>query len=54
MGSEDFLFLPVILPFFAVGAVEGIDDAVDAPLVTAAGATTGVVFFLLFFVLAAA
>ena len=36
MGSEDFLSLPVVLLFFAVGSVEGIDVAVDASL--AAGA----------------
>ena len=54
MGSEDFLFLPVVLLFFAVGSVEGVDVAVHASSVAAAGAATGVVFFLLFFVLAAA
>jgi hypothetical protein len=53
MGSADF-FLPVILPFFVVGAVDGVDVAVDALLVAAAGAATGVSFFLFFFVLAAA
>ena len=54
MGSEDFLFLPVVLPVFAVGAGEGIDVAVNASLVAAAGAATWVVFFLLFFVLVVA
>ena len=54
MGSEDFLFLTVVLPFFAVGVVEGVYVAVDASLVAAARAATGVVFFLLFFVLAVA
>ena len=53
MGSADF-FLPVILPFFVVGAVDGVDIVVDASLVAAAGAATGVAFFLFFFVLAAA
>ena len=54
MGLVDFLFLPVVLPFFVVGAVEGVDIAVNATLVAAAGAVTRVVFFLFFFVLAAA
>ena len=53
MGSADF-FLPVVLPFFVVGAVDGVDVAVDASLVAAAGAATRVSFFLFFFVLAAA
>ena len=53
MGSADF-FLLVILPFFVVGAVDGVDVAVDASSVAAAGAATGVSFFLFFFVLAAA
>jgi hypothetical protein len=54
MGLSDLLFLPIVLPFFVVGAVEGIDVAVIASSVAAAGAATGVVFFLFFFVLAAA
>ncbi len=37
MGSADF-FLPLVLPFFVVGAVDGVDVAVDASLVAAAGA----------------
>ena len=53
MGSADF-FLPVVLPFFAVGAVEGVGVAVNASSVAAAGAATGVAFFLFFFVVAAA
>ncbi len=46
--------MPVVLPFFEVGAVEGVDIAVNALSVMAAGAATGVVFFLFFFVLVAA
>jgi len=53
MGSADF-FLPVVLPFFVVGAVDVVGVAVDASLVVAAGAATGVAFFLFFFVLVAA
>jgi hypothetical protein len=46
MGSADFFFLPVVLPFFMVGAVDGVGVAVDASSVAAAGAATGVAFFL--------
>jgi len=53
MGLEDFSFLSVVLPFFVVGVVEGIDVAADASSVVAARAAIGGVFFLLFFVLAA-
>jgi hypothetical protein len=53
MGSADF-FLPVVLPFFVVAAVDGVDVAVDTLSVAAVGAATGVAFFLFFFVLAAA
>ena len=53
MGSADF-FLPVVLPFFVVEVVDGDDVAVDVLSVAAAGAATGVAFFLFFFVLTAA
>ena len=53
MGLVDF-FLSVVLPFFVVGVVDCVGVAVDASLVAAAGAATGVVFFLFFFVLVAA
>jgi hypothetical protein len=51
--SADFI-LPVVLPFFVVGAVDGVGVAVDASLVAATGAATGVAFFIFFFVLVAA
>ena len=47
MGLVEF-FLPVVLPFFVAGVVDGIGVAVDASLVVAAAA-----FFLFFFILAA-
>jgi hypothetical protein len=53
MGSVDF-FLPIVLPFFVVVAVDDVDVAVDALSVAAVGAATGVAFFLFFFVLVAA
>jgi hypothetical protein len=53
MGSVDF-FLPVVLPFFVAGAVVDAGVSVDALSVAAAGAASGVAFFLFFFVLVAA
>ncbi len=51
MGLADF-FLPVDLPFFVAGAVDGGGIAVDASSDVAAGAA-GAAAFLFFFVLAA-
>ncbi len=53
MGLADF-FLPVDLPFFVAGVVDGGGIAVDALLDVAAGAVGARAFFLFFFVLAAA
>jgi hypothetical protein len=53
MGLAVF-FLLVILPFFVVGAVDGIGIAVDVLLDAAAGTAGAAAFFLFFFVLAAA
>ena len=52
--SEMSEVLPVVVPFFVVGAVDGNDVAVDASSVAAAEAATGVAFFLFFFVLVVA
>jgi hypothetical protein len=43
-----------LLPFFVVGVVDGVGIAVDASSDTAPGAAKAAVFFLFFFVLAAA
>jgi len=53
MDLADF-FLPVILPFFVAGGVDGVSVAVNTSLVAAAGAATGMAFFHFFFILAAA
>ncbi len=50
MGSAAF-FLPVILPFFVAGAVEGVGVAIDALANAAAGAARAAAFFLFFFLL---
>ncbi len=46
--------MPVVLPFFMVGAVDSIGTAVNASSDAAAGAAGAAAFFLFFFVLAAA
>ncbi len=47
-------FLPVVLPFFVVGVVEGVGIAINASLDAAAGAAGAAAFFFSFFILAAA
>ncbi len=53
MGLADF-FLPVNLPFFVAGAVDGSGIAVNALSDVDAGAAGAAAVFLFFFVLAAA
>ncbi len=46
--------MPVILPFFVAGALDGVGFADNASLDVATGAAGAAAFFLFFFILAAA